>query len=67
MNPVELRKNLSEHMKQLVKEYSEKGIKVFFAYRIDGYLGIYEMDDPHFWQNGKFIKLYKKNGELKNE
>lgn len=63
MKPIELRKNLSEHMKQLVKEYSEKGIKVFFAYRLDGYLCIYEYDENNYWQNGKYIKIYINNGD----
>lgn len=64
MKPIELRKNLSEHMKQVVKEYSEKGIKIFFAYRLDGYLCIYEYEyDSDYWQNGKYIKIYINKGE----
>ena len=62
MKPIELKKNLSEHMKQVKREYANKGIKVFFAYDIKGCLCIYEYDSD-FWKNGKYIKIYINNGE----
>ena len=63
MKPIELKKNLSKDMKKLVKEYLEKGIKIFFAYRLDGYLCLYEMDETNYWKNGNFIKIYINIGD----
>lgn len=62
MKPIELRKNLSEHMQQVKREYSNQGIKIFFAYDIKGYLCIYEYDSD-YWQDGKYIKIYINKGE----
>ena len=63
MKPIELKEKLSEHMKQVKREYSNQGIKIFFAYGLDGYLGVYEYGINDFWRNGKFIKFYINNGD----
>lgn len=63
MNPMELKTNLTEDMKRVKKLFSEKGIKIFFAYRLDGYLAIYE-SDLYTWKNGQFLKVYIEGMEL---
>lgn len=58
--PIELKLYLSEEMKKVKKIYAEKGIKIFFAYGLNGYLNIYEVHETNFWKNGIYLKPYIK-------